>query len=165
MLLEEILEKYHIESSDNFKISSFENMIKEAMPGYEITTWDEDESNFGQSVGDTIAVVVKGKQIEDIQTMEWCTDDCCCYMYVVAIKTKEIKMASTINEMFIVRVFEDGELLGYGDHHGFLREKESERCYFENFEEAKEIQSMLITDYPDCMVVVDAVFVDNDNKD
>lgn len=87
--LEKVLEKYIVDSADEFIQDDFEETIKKALPGYDITVWDEDEGNFGQSVGDTIAATVQGKTVEDIQTMEWCTEECDCYMYVVAIKIKE----------------------------------------------------------------------------
>ena len=62
-------------------------MIEEQMPDYDGEVWDEDEYKFGPSVGDTIAATIIGKTIDDMQTMEWCTESQDCYMYVVAIVT------------------------------------------------------------------------------
>lgn len=87
--LEEVLSNYHIEEGGDVIIEDIEDLVKKEMPGYDITVWDEDETNFGQSVGDTIQATVRGKMVEDMQTFEWCSEDCCCYVYVVAIKIKE----------------------------------------------------------------------------
>ncbi len=86
--LENILENYTIESSADFYEGDFRQMIQDQMPDYDVEVWDMDEFNFGPSVGDTIAATIIGKTVEDMQTMEWCTDNQDCYMYVVAIKLK-----------------------------------------------------------------------------
>lgn len=86
--LENILENYIVESSAEFYEGKFKRMIEEQMPDYDVEVWDMDEYNFGPSVGDTIAATIIGKTVDDMQTMEWCTNNQDCYMYVVAIKLK-----------------------------------------------------------------------------
>lgn len=86
--LEKILENYIVESSAEFYEGKFKRMIEEQMPDYDVEVWDTDEYDFGQSVGDTISATIRGKFVEDMQTMMWCTEMQDCYMYVVAIKLK-----------------------------------------------------------------------------
>lgn len=75
--------------ADDYDDDDFKNRIKEAMPDYDVETFDEDEPHAISQVADTIGAMVQGNTIEDYQSCEWCSIDCKLYMYVVAIKYKK----------------------------------------------------------------------------
>ena len=86
--LEQILNNITFTSADDCPVDGgFEKILQKLMPGYDITVFDMDEDHY-TSPGDTIAAVVNNKFVEDIQTMQWCTEEQDVYYYVVAIKLK-----------------------------------------------------------------------------
>lgn len=86
--LEIILNNITFTSAEDCPTSGgFEKILQKHMPGYDITVFDMDEDHY-TSPGDTIAVTVKNQFVEDIQTMQWCTEEQDAYYYIVAIKLK-----------------------------------------------------------------------------
>ena len=87
--LEIILNNINYESADDVPSAGvFEEEVKQQLPGYDVTVIDMDEYGAIESIGDTIAATVKNQFVEDIQTMQWCTEEEDVYYYVVAIKLK-----------------------------------------------------------------------------
>ena len=87
--LEIILNNINYESADDVPCAgAFEEEVKQQLPGYDVTVIDMDEYGAIESIGDTIAATVKNQFVEDIQTMQWCTEEEDVYYYVVAIKLK-----------------------------------------------------------------------------
>lgn len=87
--LEIILNNINYESADDVpSAGGFEEEVKQQLPGYDVTVIDMDEYGAIESIGDTIAATVKNQFVEDIQTMQWCTEEEDVYYYVVAIKLK-----------------------------------------------------------------------------
>lgn len=86
--LEQILNNIIYTSTEDCPTTGgFEKILQKHMPGYDITVFDMDEDHY-TSPGDTIAATVQNHFVEDIQTMQWCTEEQDAYYYMVAIKLK-----------------------------------------------------------------------------
>lgn len=68
-------------------------------------------------------------------------------------------MASTVVEMFVVKVYEEGEFIGYVDKYLDLTMNEDDAAV-NTLDEAKQRRDEAIDSYPDCMVIAEAVFID-----
>lgn len=84
--LEQILDNMSYTYEDCPTMEKLEEMIQEQMPDYIVNVFDMDGEY--SAAGDTIAAIIRGKFVEDMQTEMWNADDQSVYYYVVAIKIK-----------------------------------------------------------------------------
>lgn len=86
--LEQILNNIVFTSAEDCPtVGGFEKIVQKHMPRYDVAAFDMDEDHY-TCPGDTIAATIQNRFVEDIQTMEWCTEEEDVYYYVVAIKLK-----------------------------------------------------------------------------
>jgi hypothetical protein len=102
--LEQILEETNYTYDNCPTVNNFEKEIQAKMPDYKVMAFDMDDEY--SAVGDTLAMEIIGKFVEDMQVQMWNGDDETVYYYVVAIKIKETDSKDKIIKNLTDEVFD-----------------------------------------------------------
>lgn len=68
-------------------------------------------------------------------------------------------MASTLNEYWVVKCYDEGEFEGYVRPDNWDLTKNEDYATLDSFEEAKKLQEEASDTYPDCMLVVEELYI------
>lgn len=87
--LEQILDEIQYDNLSNFNWEDFTNQIEDQLPGYDVLYVDMDNNEENEELPYSIAEIVSGKFVEDMQVEQWTTNEMDFVCKVIAIKLKK----------------------------------------------------------------------------